>query len=150
MSIVDQFHAFAAAFEACVADDRWERLERFFAEDATYDNVGAGEAPIEGRSAIVDYFRRDVTGTDLRFDSRTLEAVTEPRITGNRLSRHWRCTYTLAGAPDLIVDGEARYEFDGQLIRSLEQRLTPQSLQRYGSWMNEYGKRLAAADADRA
>lgn len=146
MSIIGQFNAFAADFEACVAEGRWERLADYFTEDATYENVGAGGAPIQGRSAIIDYFRQDVTGTDRRFDSRTLVAVTEPRVRGNRLSRLWRCTYTLAGTPDLVVDGEARYEFDGKRIRLLEQELTPESLARYARWMQAFGERLMAAN----
>ena len=142
MSIAQRFQAFAADFEVCVADDRWERLENYLAEDAIFVNAGTGDAPIVGKAAIVDYFRRDVSGTDRRFDSRRREAVTEPKVDGNRLRRRWRCTYTLTDAPDLVVEGEARYEFQGDLIQSMEQRLAPDALQRYVAWMEEYGALL--------
>ena len=144
MSIIDRFNSFAADFEICIADDHWERLEAYFADNATYSNVGSSDSGIKGRSAIVGYFKTDVSNTDRRFDSRKLEAIAEPSVVGNKLSRLWRCTYTLAGAPDLIVEGEARYEFDGDLIRSLEERITPESMRRYEAWMEEFGALLRA------
>jgi hypothetical protein len=144
MSIIDRFNSFAADFETCVSDDHWERLEAYFAQDATYSNVGNSDSMIKGRSEIIGYFKKDVSNTDRRFDSRQLEAIAEPSVAGNRLSRHWRCTYTLAGTPDLIVEGEARYEFDGDLIRSLEERITPESMRKYEAWMEQFGPLLRA------
>ena len=144
MSIVDQFNAFAADFESCIADDNWSRLEKYFVEDASYWNVGGPDPKITGRAAIVDYLKDNVANTDRRFASRGLQAITEPAVTGNRLSRRWRVTYTLPGAPDLVVEGEARYEFEGELIRRLEEEATAESMQRYMAWMQEYGSRLHA------
>ncbi len=144
MSIVDRFNSFATDFEACVADDQWERLEAYFVEDATYLNIGGSDSRVVGRSAILDYFKNDVSNTDRRFDSRKLRAFSEPTVVGNRLSRLWRCTYTLAGAPDLVVEGEARYEFEGELIRSMEEEPTPESMGRYVEWMGKFGSRLGA------
>ena len=144
MSIVDQFNAFAADFESCVADDGWSRLEKYFVEDASYWNVGGPDPKITGRASIVDYLRDNVASTDRRFDSRHLEAVTEPAVNGNKLSRKWRVTYTLSGVPDLVLEGEARYEFEGDLIRSLEEEVTPRSMRRYVEWMQDYGSRLNA------
>ena len=144
MSIIDRFNSFAADFESCVADDHWERLEAYFAEDATYLNIGGSDSGIEGRSAIVGYFKKDVSNTDRRFDSRKLQAMSEPSVAGNNLSRLWRCTYTLEGAPDLVVEGEARYEFDGDLILNLEEKITPESMERYEAWMGKFGSLLRA------
>ena len=142
MSIIDRFNSFAADFESCVADDHWERLEAYFAEDAAYHNIGGSDSGINGRSAIIAYFKEDVSDTDRRFDSRELQAISEPSVVENKLSRLWRCTYTLAGAPDLVVEGEARYEFDGDLILNLEERITPESLERYEAWMEKFGSLL--------
>lgn len=144
MSIVNQFNAFAADFESCVADDNWRRLETYFVDDAAYWNVGGPDPKITGRGAIIDYLRDDVANNDRRFDSRNLEALTEPAVTGNKLSRNWRVTYRLSGAPDLVLEGEARYEFEGELIRSLEEEITPESMQRYIEWMQGYGPGLDA------
>jgi hypothetical protein len=142
MNLIDHFNSFAAAFEACVIDDRWDPLGDYFTEQATYWNVGGPDPVIKGRLAIIDYLRNDVTNNDRRFDTRTLKAISEPTVDGNKLSRHWRCTYTMAGAPDLVVEGEARYLFEGELISSLEEEITPDSMQRYAEWMEQFSTRL--------
>ena len=142
MSLIDRFNSFAAAFEACVTSDNWESLGEFFTENATYCNVGGPDPLIRGRQEIVEYLKNDVANNDRRFDSRTLQAVTEPLVIGQKLSRRWRCTYTLAGSPDLIVEGEAQYEFNGELIRSLEEKLSPESIESYAAWMEKFGARL--------
>jgi hypothetical protein len=144
MSIINQFHAFAADFETCVADDEWARLEKYFVDNASYWNVGGPDPKITGRKAILDYLKDDVAKNDRRFDARILEAITEPGVTGNKLSRKWRCTYKASGAPDLIIEGEARYEFEGELIRSLEEQLSSESMQQYVAWMQKYGSKLHA------
>jgi hypothetical protein len=142
MSLIDRFNAFAADFESCIADDHWARLEPYFLDDASYWDVGGPVPKITGRGAIVAYLKDTVAKSDRRFDSRELEALTEPVVTGNRLSRKWRISYRLSGAPDLVLEGEARYQFEGELIRSLEEELTPESMQRYMAWMQDYGGRL--------
>ena len=107
MDIIDVFERFAADFETTIEDDDWSRLEQYLAEDATYLNVGGPEPKCEGREAILSFLQADVINTDRRFDSRTVVALAPPTASGNRLSRRWRCTYTLAGTPDLVVEGEA-------------------------------------------
>jgi hypothetical protein len=143
MNIIDIFERFARDFETTVADDDWSRLEKYLAEDATYLNVGGPDPKAEGRGAILDYLHQDVANQDRRFDSRTLEGLTPPEAEGDHLSRRWRSTYTLAGAPDLVVEGEARYLFENGLIKQIEQELTPASMQAYMAWMTKYGDRLA-------
>jgi hypothetical protein len=53
-----------------------------------------------------------------------------------------RCTYTLSGAPDLVVEGEARYLFEGDLIKEIEEEVTVVSMQKFYEWMRYYGDRL--------
>ena len=142
MSIVDIFESFAADFEDCVDDDNWPRLEKYFAEDATYLNLGGPDPICEGRDAILAYLRKDVTNTDRRFDSRALIALSPPVTDGNRLSRRWRCIYTLNGVPDLVLEGESRYLFKSDLIKELEVELTEDAMQRLDEWMCEYGDKL--------
>jgi len=142
MGIINTFESFAAEFEAAVEDDNWSRLEKYLAEDATYLNVGGPDPKCEGRDAIIAFVKVDVANNDRRFDTRTLIALTPPTAEGNRLSRQWRCTYTLAGAPDLVVDGEARYVFEGNLIKEIEEEVTTVSMQKFSEWMQKYGDRL--------
>ena len=142
MKIVEKFENFARDFEATLLDDDWTRLEDYFAEDATYQNVGSPDPKCEGRKAILDYLKADVSNTDRRFDSRTLIALSPPVTDGDRLTRRWRMTYTLKGAPDLVVDGEARYLFEGDLIKALEEEPTASSKRNLESWMSQHGSRL--------
>ncbi len=129
MGIIDTFKSFAADFEVTVEDDDWSRLEKYLAEDATYLNVGSPDPKCEGRDAFLAILKTDVSNTDRRFDTRTVIALTPPTAEGNRLSRQWRCTYTLAGVPDLVLEGEARYLFEGNRIKEIEEELTAVSMQ---------------------
>ena len=142
MSIIDLFESFAADFELAVVDDEWSRLEKYFAEDATYLNVGSGEPKCIGREAILAYLKADVESVDQRFDSRMLVALSEPSVAGDRLSRDWSCTYTLSGCEELVVEGEARYLFEAGLIKEMEEEPTAESMQKVEAWMNKYGDRL--------
>jgi hypothetical protein len=142
MNTIEQFHAFAADFELCVHDDRWARLKKYFAPDATYVNLGGPDPKCHGRDAILAFFKSDVDNTDRKFDTRTLTATSDPVADGNRLFRRWRCTYTLAGAPDLVVTGESRYLFDDGLIKELEIELTGDTNQVLEQWMRDHGNKL--------
>ena len=144
MSIVDTFEGFATAFEAAIHDDDWSRLSPYLAENATYLNVGGPDPICRGPEAIIKYLKTDVSNTDRRFDTRTLEAIASPKVNGNRLSRLWRCTYTLRDTPALVVEGEARYIIDGKLIKSIEEEPTPEAAQQLERWMGIYGERLNA------
>jgi len=142
MSIADIFELFASDFELTVQDDDWSRLKKYFADDAIYLNVGDPNSKCEGRDAILAFLKADVSNNDRRFNTRQLTALTQPKTIGNRLYRQWRSTYTLAGTPDLVVEGEARYLFDGDLIKSIEEELSPASFQIYSKWMQQYGDKL--------
>ena len=136
------FDDFAADFERAVSDDDWSRLMPYLAEDATYINVGFQKEKLRGRDAILEFLQQDVDHSDRRYDSRSLAAVSEPVVDGQHLSRRWRSTYTLHGAPDLVLEGEARYRFEHGLIEEIEQELTPESVQMLERWMQKYGSKL--------
>ena len=144
MGLIDTFESFAAAFESAIKDDDWSRLEKYLAEDATYLNVGGPDSKSVGRDAVINFVKNDVADHDRKFDTRTLIPITPPRVQGNRMSRQWRCTYTLSGAPDLVLEGEARYMFENGLIKEIEEEITSPAMQRLEEWMREYGDRLDA------
>ena len=142
MDNIDTFNKFAAAFEDAVEDDDWTRLEQYLAEDATYLNVGGPDPKSEGRDAVIAFLKADVANTDRRFDSRKLIALTPPIAEGERLSRQWRCTYSLLDTPDLVVEGEARYLFETGLIKELEEEVTVDAMKGLVEWMENYGEKL--------
>ena len=142
MSITDIFESFAADFESTIQDDDWSRLEKYFTDDASYRNIGDPDSVCKGRDAILFYLKKDVSNFDRKFDSRSLIALTPPEVSQNRLSRRWRTTFSLKETPDLIVEGEARYLFEGGLIKAIEEEVTPDSLQRLAEWMQVYEGKL--------
>jgi len=142
MNTIDTFERFAADFESTVEDDNWSRLEKYFTDDASYRNVGGPDPVCKGRTAILDYLKADISNLDRRFDSRTLTALTPPTAEGDCLSRKWRCTYTLAGTPDLVVEGEARYLFEFGLIKAIEEEPTPESIRNVAAWLQKFGAKL--------
>lgn len=144
MKITETFEEFAADFEAAVGVDDWSRLKKELAEHATYLNVGGPNPKARGRDAIIASLNADVSSIDRRVDSRTLIALTPPKAKGNRLTRQWRCIYTLAGTPDLVVEGEARYRLEGDLTKEIEEEVTPDSMRRFDEWMNKHGEELNA------
>lgn len=144
MEIIEIFESFAADFEAAIMDDNWDRLEKYLSQDSTYLNVGGPDPKCTGANAIITYLKEDVSNTDRRFDSRTLVALSEPIVDGNRLSRRWRCSYTLIGAPQLVIEGEARYMIEGDIIKEIEEEPTAQSMRQVSEWMNKYGDKLNA------
>jgi len=148
MDIIEQFEAFVRDFEEAVLCDRWSKLEAYFAGDATYVNVGGSDPKCRGRKAIVDYLKADVSATDNRFDTRTLTAMSLPLVDGNRLVRQWRMVYTLSGAPDLVLEGEARYLFEEGLIKTMEEEPTPASMLNLQEWMQMYGQHLPVVESE--
>ncbi len=144
MDIKVVFENFAADFERTIVDDDWTRLEKYFADDATYLDVGEQKGKLKGPANIINHLKESVENTDRKFRSRTLIALTDPRVEGNRLNRKWRAIYTLTGAPDLVVEGEARYMIEDDLIKEVGQELTPESGQIYEQWMNENGNKIFA------
>ena len=140
--LINIFNHFATDFEQAVEDDHWTRLEKYFTEDATYTNIGLTQAKCEGKETIVSFFRDDISQFDRQFDSRELIGLASPKVDGNRLSRPWRTIYKHAGIDELMVEGEARYLFEGNLIKAIEQELTPTSMKTLSRWMQKNGEKL--------
>ncbi len=122
MEPAKRFLEYATAFEQTYADDDWDRLEPYFAEDAIY--VVTGEAPLagraEGRKQLLEHLRKSVDELDRKFDERRVEIVGTPTIGENSFEMSWRGTYTKAGCPDLVFGGTERATFEGDRIQLLE------------------------------
>lgn len=142
MGVLNTFNQFAAAFESAVNDNNWSQLAPFLSEGASYVNIGGPDPKSTGRDAVINFLKNDVANTDKRFDSRSLIALTPPLIHGPRLSRKWRCTYTLKDTPNLIVEGEARYLIENELIKEIEEEVTTETTRNINEWMQLYANRL--------
>jgi hypothetical protein len=144
MSALQRFVAYAAAFERAYADDDWSVVEPFFTEDAVYDAglPGLLAGRIEGRDAILAYFRDVLDRFDRRFASRRVELVAGPREEGDAVWLKGRAVYTADGAPDLAFELEETARFSGDRIRHLEDVYEPAEKERLGAYLKAHGARI--------
>lgn len=108
MSELQQFFAYAMAFEQTYDDDDWSRLEPFFADDAVYEVRGSALAcRIEGRPAILAGLKKSLDGFDRRLAKRTLDVTDGPHEQHGAVSIGWTGTYVVPGAPPLVLRGRS-------------------------------------------
>jgi len=144
MSLIPRFGAYAAAFEKAYAGDEWSLVEPFFTEDAAYD-AGLPEllgGRVEGRAAVLGYFRDVLDRFDRRFASRRVELLEGPRESGGSVWIKGRAIYTAAGAPDLVFDLEETAHFEGDRIRLLVDAYPPEEKERIAAYLKAHGARL--------
>lgn len=144
MDNVERFLQYAAAFERAYATDDWSAIEPFFAEDAVYETVA--QAPFgsrtEGREAIKAFFRKSCNTFDRRFDSRRVELLEGPQNRGGTVWCRWAATYSLAGAPDLRMEGEETAHMESGRIRHLQDQIGESVSADVGKHMATYATRL--------
>jgi hypothetical protein len=144
MSLVQRFADYAAAFEKTVETNETSHIEPFFTEDAVYETIGGPpfEGVEEGRDAVFASLIGSLDGFDRRFDSRELELLEGPEERDGSVWIRWRARYTKAGLPDLAIDGEETATFEGDRIRRLEDRFTPEATKGAVEYLAEHGKAL--------
>ena len=135
MSDLEQFQAYAAAFEESYADDNWQRLEQYFTADAIYAPGDGTEAV--GRDQVIAQLREGVDGLDRLFDSRVLDA-TLPSEEDNTVSLSWQLTLSKAGAPDLKVTGVEHATYTDGAISLLEEIFDESTPVILGGWMAKH------------
>lgn len=146
MRLTERFLQYAAAFEECVADDDWSRLEAYFTEDAVYETKADPPYDFvhEGRAAVCAGLKASLDNFDRRFADRRLELLEGPTETDDTVWLRWRATYTVEGAPDLSIEGEERARFVGDRIARLEDTIPSDAASRVTAYFGQYGDRLLA------
>ncbi len=124
MSTLSQFLAYAAAFEKAYESDDWSLVEPFFSEDAVYQVglPGTFGGLMNGRPAILDYFKRVLDAFDRRFTTRVIVLLEGPRVDGDSVWARGRVDYTTPAAPDLSFELEETVTYEDDLICRLEDR----------------------------
>jgi hypothetical protein len=135
--LVERFEAYAADFERTFIDDDWARLEQYFTEDAVYSTPANG-LRVSGREKVLATLRAAVSGFDRRCDTRSLASTEGPRQEGNEVFRRWAARFTVAGAPDLEIEGSERATFRGERIELLEVTLSRETLARLLNYATTY------------
>jgi len=141
---IPRFAEYAAAFEKAYASEDWSLLEPYFTEDAVYE----AELPppfggrLEGRAAILDYFRRVVDGFDRRFASRAVALLEGPTERDGTVWLRGRADYTTREAPDLSFELEESATFAGDRIRHLRDTYDDDTRQALLDYVAAHGQRL--------
>jgi hypothetical protein len=143
MSIRERFASYAADFEKVFVSDDWVLLKQYFAEDACYITRGFTNTETQGRDAVLKTLQNNVANFDRLFDSRELTTLTGPNVDKYRLSRNWQCRFTLAGAPDLVIQGVETVTYVGELIVQLEEEIVAESQKNISAWLRRYQSKLA-------
>ena len=142
MKILNLFLDYAAEFELAYADDKWERLEKYFHPNATYTTDGIDHSKVEGRTEVLQTLKRNVTNFDRKCDSRLLTTKQKPKIENQTLSRIWVCEFSLQGAAGLTIEGRETAKFKDNLIFELDEVLTPSSVEQMTQWLKVNAHRL--------
>jgi hypothetical protein len=137
VTLVERFEAYAADFERTFVDDDWGRLEQYFTEDAVYSTPANG-LRVSGRENVLATLRAAVSGFDRRCDSRSLASTEGPRQEGKGVFRRWIGRFTVAGAPDLEIEGTERAMYRGGRIELLEVTLSRETLARLINYAATY------------
>ncbi|MGH0031080.1 MAG: nuclear transport factor 2 family protein [Myxococcota bacterium] len=141
MDTLERFLAYAADFEKTLVDDDWERLERWFDDDAVYvvESQAFG-CELRGPAAIFAGMKKSLDGLDRHFDSRDVDVVDGPKVEGDTLHVGWKITYHKAGHPDFVLEGasEARLR-DGRIERLVDSYDEAKSQAALDAWSRETG-----------
>jgi hypothetical protein len=144
MSKLPRFAAYAAAFEEAFASDDWSGVEPFLTPDASYEaDLPAGfGGRFEGRTAVVDYFKRILDGFDRRFEKREATLVEGPREEGDVVSFRFSVRYQAPGRPALEFEGAETLRFDGDAIVELADRYDANAIATVEAYVREHGAPL--------
>lgn len=135
MDVLQLFREYEADFEKTVADDRWSRLERYFAADAVYETYGDAGRRTAGREAIFRRMKRELDAFDRRCKWRRISNVGKIEIDGNRLLRNWVVTFHIDGSADLLIEGSERITFEDGCIVLLEEEPSETAERHLIAWM---------------
>jgi len=118
LSNLPAFGNYAADFEQTLRDDNWDRLEQYFAAEASYLPGDGTEA--KGRPAAMQALKDSVAALEKKSDSR--ELIGEPEISeaGDTITLNYTLKYTKSGLPDLNLIGCETIDFADGLITRME------------------------------
>ncbi len=150
MSLIPKFMKYAAAFEEAYKSDDWSLVEPHFTEDAVYEIFDVPPplgGRIEGREAILAYFKRVLDGFDRRFQSREIGLVSGPRENERSVWIRGSALYTAAGVPNLRFELEETVTFAGDRIVRLEDRYDAEAIRTVTDYAAAHGKKLGLASS---
>jgi hypothetical protein len=143
MSIA-RFAAYAADFEKSFESDDWSLVESHLSKDVVYEvglKVLAAE-PIEGRDALLAYFKDVLDRFDRRFESRELNLLEGPVEEDGSVWIRGAATYRAEGVPELVLVLKETVHFEDGLICRLVDQYEPAMRQSIEEYVAAYSERL--------
>src|SRR5262249_26017235 len=140
MDIVQQFMAYAGDFERTLADDDWQRLRRYFADDAVYEvKADAFGCRLTGPTAIFAGIRKSLNGFDRKFSSRDIDVTSGPDVAGDEMRMSWSVPHHKEGRPPLVLGGRSMVRYAGDKIAYLADFYDPSVGDELAAWQRETG-----------
>lgn len=143
-SDLESFLGYVRVFELAQAADAWQLIEPCFAPDAVHlvHHGGPLGGEDRGRAAVVEGLRQSVLRHDRRFDARIPEIVDGPVTRPDGIWMRWNLTLRRAGLPELRLEGEHVTEYEGGVIRRIEEWLPEGTGERVEAFVAEHGASL--------
>lgn len=140
METLQQFLAYAAAFEQTYVDDDWSRLEPYFAPDAVYEvRAEAFGCRLVGPKAILAGMKKSIDGFDRRFETRSPRLTHGPEVEGDEVRIGWEVTYEKAGVPTFILRGASVARLRDGRIAELRDEFEPSAERELDDWRQRSG-----------
>jgi hypothetical protein len=143
MEIMQQFIAYAGDFERTLADDDWERLRQYFADDAVYEvRAKSFGCRLTGPTAIFAGIKKSLDGFDRKFTKRDIEVTSGPEIAGDELKMGWKVVYTKDGVPPFVLRGRSTVRYAGDKIAHLADSYEPDMEDEFAAWQRSSGMQI--------
>jgi len=140
MDIMQQFMGYAGDFERTLADDDWERLHRYFTNDAVYEvKATSFGCRLAGPAAIFAGMKKSLDGFDRKFAKRDIEVTSGPEIAGDQIHLGWKVVYTNEGLPPFVLRGESTVRFADDKIVYLADSYDPSVAGELAAWQRASG-----------
>jgi len=136
MDNVQIFKAYFDAFEETYADNNWDRIAPYFADDMVYNNA-EGES-LNGKEAAIAYLNASVDSSDRQFDSRAFDGEPEISGAGEQVTMVFTVRYRIEGAPDLVLSGKEIATFTEGKIQQLDDIFDDHALSELSGWMEKH------------
>jgi hypothetical protein len=140
MEIMPQFLAYAGDFERTLADDDWQRLQSYFADQAVYEvQAESFGCRLTGRAAIFAGMKKSLDGFDRRFASRDIEVTNGPEVADSEIRLGWKVVYHRDGVPPFVLRGRSTVRYAGDRIVYLCDAYEPSVGDELAAWQRQTG-----------
>lgn len=141
--VMQTFMAYAREFEITYEDDDWQRLRKYFADDAVYEVKNVSYAcRLEGPDAIFAGIKKSLDHFDRPMDSRKIDVLSPPAVDGDSLSVDWAVTYTRGDAPPVRVSATTPCTIVDRRITYLADAYHEGQEELLRAWLDEYAPDL--------